>query len=757
MATLLAATVGREDRAGWLFPVAVFISAGLVFSLEPLIGRLLLPVLGGSAAVWNASLAFFQAALLAGYLYAHLLQRIASLQLQAFAHLAILVAAGLVLPVRISWLLGPPDVRAPAPWLLGVLALSIGAPFAALSATAPLFQAWFARSSGSAGSGRVWSLYAASNLGSLAALLAYPVVIEPALTLRHQAWAWTGGYVLFAILLAGVGLRLNDRHPVGQGASEDNEPVPSWIDRARWVVLAAIPSSLLVGVTSFVSTDIASAPFLWVIPLALYLLSFVIAFQDRPAVSREATLAVHAVALTGACALIHVRTGLFLLGAVLHFVAFFLTALVCAQALTARRPRPSHLTDFYLCLALGGVIGGGFNAFVAPLAFSTVAEYPAVLAISALARPWGQDAPGWNSWLAAGVCLVCGLAAAEFAHPFVPPPRWLLALGVRQSGQLAAVLIALMAVAALTLQGRGPLFFVACALLVSAAGRVEDRVNVTHTWRDFFGVLRESQLSVRALGGPVRMLANGTTLHGAEALAPSFRCRPIVYYAPATPIGQAMAIEQRKPALAIGVVGLGTGSMAAYVRARDTLRFFEIDPLVARIATDPRRFAYIPACAKGPVSITLGDARLALARTAARFDVLLVDAFSSDSVPTHLLTVEAMRLYLSHLTPGGLLILHLSNRNLDLLRPAQAALLAAGATAMFQKHLADPAAPPLWESPEDAVIAAREPAALAPFASDGRWRMPDTDGVRAWTDDHIDVFGALARRMAAQWSGTPGA
>jgi spermidine synthase len=756
MATLLAAAVQRQDRAGWLFPVAVFVSAGLIFSLEPLVGRLLLPVLGGSPAVWNASLAFFQAALLAGYLYAHLLQRIRSLRAQAVAHLAILVIAGLALPIRITDLLGLPDVRAPAPWLLGVLALSIGAPFAALSATAPLLQAWFARANRPAGT-RVWSLYAASNLGSLAALLAYPVVIEPALTLRGQAWAWTTGYVLFAILAAAVGLRLGHSQGEGQGILVDNGAAPSWIDRARWIVLAAIPSSLLVGVTSFVSTDIASAPFLWVIPLALYLVAFVLAFQERPALSREVTLVLNAVTLAGACALIHVRVGLFLLGSVLHFAAFFFAALVCAQALVARRPSPGRLTDFYLCLAIGGVIGGGFNAFAAPLLFSTVAEYPAVLAISALARPWGDGRPGRWTWGVLALCALASLAAAELGHPVGVPPHWILALGARPAGQLAAALIVATAVGVLTLQGRAPLFFLACGVLFCAAGRAGDRVNVTHTWRDFFGVLRESRLFVPALGGPVRMLASGTILHGAEALAPSFRCRPIAYYAPATPIGQVMAIEQRRSALAIGVVGLGAGSMAGYVRPGDSLRFFEIDPLVARIATDPSRFSYIPVCAKGRVGITLGDGRLALAHSAERFDLLLIDAFSSDSMPTHLLTVEAVRLYLSHLAPGGLLILHLSNRNLDLMHPAQAAVLAAGATAMFQKHRPDPAAPTLSEAPEDVVVAAPDRRTLTQFAMDGRWRKADPGGVRAWTDDHIDVFGALARRLVARWNGTPGA
>jgi predicted O-methyltransferase YrrM len=759
MATVLAEAVRRESRAGALFPLAVFLSAGLVFTLEPLIGRLLLPVLGGSAAVWNASLAFFQAALLAGYLYAHLLQRIGSLRIQACVHLGALAVAGLVLPVRISTILGAPDVQTPAPWLVGVLTLSIGAPFAALSATAPLLQAWFARSGSQAAVSRTWSLYAASNLGSLGALLAYPVAVEPTLGLRVQAWIWSVGYGLFVLLLIGLVIGLRDRSETqGRGLLIDAEPdaAPSWWERARWIVLAAIPSSLLVGVTSFVSADIASAPFLWVIPLALYLLSFVIAFQERPIVPRHVALALHAVTLAAACALIHERVGLFLLGGALHFAAFFFTALVCAQALTARRPHLRRLTDFYLCLAVGGVIGGGFNAFVAPLVFRTVAEYPAVLALSALARPWGEGRPGFASWTAIGLCAGAGLAAVQLGHPFGPVPLWLVALGPRQAMQLATALIAMAAAAALVLQGRGRLFFFACAIVVLAAGRAADRVNVTHTWRDFFGVLRESELFVPALGGPVRMLANGTTLHGAEAMAPAFRCRPIVYYAPATPIGQVMAIAQRKPALSIGVVGLGTGSMAGYVRPTDRLRFFEIDPLVARIATDRRDFSYVSVCARGPVAITLGDARLTLARSGGRFDVLLIDAFSSDSVPAHLLTVEAMRLYLSRLAPDGLLVLHLSNRNLDLMHPAQAAVLAAGASVMFQRHLADPAAPRLSESPEDAVIATRNPVTLALFAADGRWQAADDAGVSAWTDDHIDVFSALARRTAARLRGEPG-
>ncbi len=738
---------------GWTFVVAVFASAALVFSLEPMVARLVLPVLGGSPAVWNTSLAFFQAALLAGYVYAHALQRIASLRGQLACHLVVLAVAGLVLPLRITRLFGEPTSAAPALWLLGVLTVSVGPPFAALSATAPLVQAWRARGGfGDEGAG-TWSLYAASNLGSLVALLAYPVLIEPLASLHLQAEGWSLGYLGFFALLVVLAVRLwRDPAPPmalagGAGASS------KWRDRARWTALAAIPSSLLLGVTSFVTMDIASAPFLWVAPLALYLISFVIAFQARPLIPREPALALQAVTVACACALIHVAVGLFLAGVLLHFTAFFFTALVCHQALARARPAPARLTEFYLFVSLGGVIGGAFDAFAAPLLFASVVEYPAVLALSALARPWGEGAPRPLAWLVLAILAASCLAAVELAHPLWPIPG-LARLGPHQPGQFATILLAVGVVCALVLQPRAPLFFLALALLVSGAGRAADRVDVVRTWRDFFGVLRESRIRVPALGGPVLMLANGTTLHGAQAQAPGLRCRPLAYYAPPTPIGQVFQSAQaRRAAVDVGVVGLGTGSVAAFDRPADSFRFFEIDPLVAKVAGDTRIFTYVHGCAKGALAITLGDARLGLGRVApGRFDILLIDAFSSDSVPAHLLTVEAVRLYLARLKPGGVLILHLSNRNLDLIDPAQAAVRAAGGVALSQHHKADPRAPPFSDASEDAVLAARRSADLAVFAADPRWRPADAHGVRPWTDDHTDLFGALVRRTAARWN-----
>ncbi len=751
---------GRPSAA-WLFVLAVFVSATLVFTVEPMMAKLVLPILGGSAAVWNTSLAFFQAALLVGYLYAHGLQRLSSLRAQVAAHLSVLALAALVLPLGVSHLLGDPRPDAPALWLVGTLALSLGGPFAALSATAPLLQAWHARAvprlgPEREGEGGPWGLYAASNLGSLLALVAYPVVIEPMIPLRHQAFDWSAGYLVFMALVATLGAALWRGAPARAPIVEADGARVSWRDRARWVALAAVPSSLMLGVTSYVTTDVGSAPFLWVAPLALYLLTFIIAFQSRPVIHPGAALLAQAAVVLAACALARPMPRAFLLGLSVHFIAFFFTALVCHQALVARRPARGHLTDFYICLSLGGVIGGAFNAFLAPVLFNTVVEYPAALVLSCLARPWvlAELRKPWR-WALLAACALALVVAVLIAHPTGRSlVLWVIALGPHVQGQIVAILILCAGVLMFPLRNSGPLFALAALILVVGGGRAADRVNVVRYWRGFFGVLRESRLTIPGLDGEVRMLAHGTTLHGAQALSPRFRCQPLVYYAHETPIGQVFDAEAAaRPRLTVGAVGLGTGSVAAYDRASDAFTFFEIDPLVVKVSTDPANFTYVTRCARGVVGYRLGDARLTLSRQPdARFDVLLIDAFSSDSVPAHLLTVEAMRMYLAKIKPDGVIILHLSNRNLELDGPAQAVALAAGGHALLQVHYADPALPLMWESSEDAVIVARAPAGLAPFAADPRWRPADPRGVRPWTDDYTNLFGALIRRLQGRWA-----
>jgi SAM-dependent methyltransferase len=756
MTTLDSAPSRRRGGPEALFAVTVFASAALVFLVEPMVAKLVLPRLGGSPSVWNTSLAFFQGALLAGYGYAHALQRLRSLRAQALAHGAALLVAAFALPLRINELVGPPSSNHPTLWLLGVLAVSIGAPFAVLSATAPLAQAWHARMFGEGEGQEPYVLYAASNLGSLLALLAYPLVVEPSLTLHAQRWSWSAGYLAFIVLIAGLAVSLlrDGGHAAPARQAQPGARPVAWRDRLTWVALAAIPSSLMLGVTTYITTDVASAPFLWVLPLALYLLTFIVAFQARPAIPNDVTLVLQA-ALVALCAAILPFTALpFAFQLPVQLGAFFFTALMCHQALVARRPDPARLTEFYFWMSLGGVAGGAFNAFLAPVIFDNVWEYPLVLVLACLVRPWGDWKIDTFTWMML-ILGVAGGVAAPVLNTFVAPHVYarpvvgglsqidLFEIGVRTGLGAAAI-------AAFLLRGRALLFFAVITVLSIGAAAAADRTDTTQSWRSFFGVLRQSRTQVPALGGPVRMLSHGTTLHGAQAVDPRWRCNPLVYYAMSSPIGQVfLAQEREKPRLRIGAVGLGTGSVAAYVRPGDRLTFFEIDPLVIRISSDPAHFSYTTRCAKGPVDYVLGDARLTVARQPADiFDILLIDAFSSDAVPTHLLTVQAVRGYLTHLKPDGVLILHLSNRNLDLNGPAQAVAKAANGVALIQHYRPAPGADlGGWPSPEDAVIVARSPAGLARFAGDPRWQGTEPDKVRPWTDDYTNLFGALWRRL----------
>ena len=743
-----------------LFPVTVFASAALVFLVEPMVAKLVLPLLGGSPSVWNTSLAFFQAALLAGYAYAHVLQRVRSVRAQALVHGAALLIAALALPLRVSELFGPPSSTHPNLWLLGVLAASIGAPFAVLSATAPLVQAWHARTLGAQEGKEPYVLYAASNLGSLLALLAYPLIVEPGLTVHLQTSAWTWGYAAFGLLMASLAFlvsRAGDA-PAHTAKVEAAAGPVRWKDRLTWIALAAIPSSLMLGVTTHITTDVASAPLLWVLPLALYLLTFIIAFQARPLIPPDVTLIFQAAAVAGCAVLMPFGSTNFLIQLFVHLAAFFLTALMCHQALVARRPDPAHLTEFYLWMSFGGVVGGGFNAFLAPVLFDNVWEYPVVLVLSCLARPWG----GWKMDSSMAVTLLLGALAGSagvVASAFVGPRLGgsVVLGGLTQHDLLdigLKVCLATATISAFLVRSRALAFFAAIAILSIAAAGAAERAPTTHTWRSFFGVLTQSQTYVSTLGR-VNMLAHGTTLHGAQALDPSQACRPLVYYAPPTPIGQVFqALQREKPAIRIGAVGLGTGSVSAYVRPADRLTFFEIDPLVVRVATDPTHFSYTTRCAKGAIDYVIGDARLTVAKQPTDvFDVLLIDAFSSDAVPVHLLTVEAVRDYLTHLKPDGVLILHLSNRNLELKGPAQAVAAAAGGVALSQSYRPNAAEQAAWASSEDALIIARSPAGLARFKGDARWNETNPNLVRPWTDDYTNLAGALWRRMVQKLRG----
>lgn len=738
-----------ERATPLVFALAIFTSAMLVFSVQPMITKLVLPVLGGSPSVWNTAMVFFQTGLLAGYAYAHLLQRVSSLKLQVGIHLGLLVVAAAFLPLRVNGLLGDPDPAAPIGWLLATLALSVGLPFAVLSATAPLLQAWYARvRAGHADGQNPYVLYAASNLGSFLALLAYPIIIEPLASLSGQRWGWSAGYGVFVVLVLALGLTLWQARSTARAAPEPlpaSPPIP-WRERGLWVLLAAAPSSLMLGVTAHLATDVASAPFLWVIPLALYLLTFVIAFQSRPWIPMPITFVIQSALLAITVSLVAFRSSSWTFLLLVNLGAFFFIALWCHQMLAARRPPPDRLTEFFLLLSVGGVLGGAFNALIAPVIFNMVWEYPLVLVAVGLARPWRGPLT-----LRHGSFLLGGLALAVLPHIIYElvqqtPALWPMFHEV-STLQLAMVILGAAAICAFMVRDRALVFTALLLAVTLSAQHLTRGYDWSLTERSFFGVMRVARIEDPGMGGPVHVLMHGTTLHGAQARNSEFACDPTLYYAFDTPIGVATwVVQSRSPAVRMGVVGLGSGAMAAYKRPGDSLTFFEIDPMVDRMARDPRWFTYISNCASGPVETVLGDARLTLAdQPDSAFDLLVVDAFSSDAIPTHLLTVEALADYLRVVGPTGVVVLHLSNRHLDITLPAVAAARQLGATERHRIYVEAPDRPDMSEASTEVLILSATPAGLADFVTDPGWKTIAGTDVRPWTDDYVNLWGALMR------------
>ena len=677
-------------------------------------------------------------ALLLGYLYAHWLQKVRAVRIQMLIHISVLLLAGMSLPLHLNAIMGQPDPIHPIGWILGTLTLSIGAPFAALSATAPLLQSWYSRHIREGQTSKIYGLYAASNAGSLMALIAYPVLVEPLTRLSQQSLGWTFGFNVF---VGFVILLLLTSHPVTTAPSETSAktaaiPVKTLFG---WIMIAAAPSSLLLGVTTQLTTDVASAPFLWIVPLALYLLTFIIAFAEKS--KWDPMLVGTLQAAAAACCLYVIPVAGMAVGLqlLIHLGCFFLTALMCHQTLARLKPDVSHLTLFYLCLSVGGVLGGSFNAFVAPLIFKGVYEYPIILILASLARPHSDKDDKLilslsPTILGIGAIIACG--AAIWVPHLVPADHSEIA------SPYVRILFALAMIAAFLIRSRAVWFASILTAIGLAAFVVGESGNVIAIDRSFFGVVKLSEAN-DPLIGPIRRMAHGTTLHGAQSLDPARRCQPLTYYAPQTGIGQVVTtLQAQKPQLEWATVGLGTGALAAYVRPQDHLSYYEIDPLVVRFANDPKYFTYLKGCAKAPIETITGDARLTLAKLAPNSqDLMIIDAFSSDSVPAHLLTIEAARIYLSKLKADGVLVYHLSNRHLELRDPVLAAVREAGGVGFAEKKMIT-AKSDIPVSSTIVVIAARQPATL------NRFRTPLADERRgfetkAWSDDYTNLIGAI--------------
>lgn len=782
-----------------LYLLAIFLSAALLFLVQPMAAKLVLPLLGGTPAVWTTCMLFFQVLLLAGYLYGHLTDKYLKPRLQVIVHVLVMLAAAASLPIALpaaaqdaSGIIGRLPVQiAFSVWLLAILGMTVGAPFFVVSTTGPLLQRWFSRT-GHSHAKDPYFLYAASNAGSMIGLAAYPLSFEPFLGVRAQGWTWSIGYGVFALLAALCGVMAIRRGVGMQGGplievkpADEPATVLPWRRKLRWLALATVPSSLMLGVTLQVSTDLASMPLLWIVPLGLYLLTFILAFSPRMRISTgslgfalvllaPATIATMMLGLKG-------PLGVLL---AMHFVTFFIAALMCHRLLADERPAPEHLTTFYLIMAAGGVLGGIFNSLVAPVAFNNVYEYPIALAGALLLRPatslfLGKGKP---KAAAAPPAETSAQSAAEPATPSVQLP-W-MTIAVRRAVLPLAMLAIMVAVGVFCARRdwqrqiglelawalepwlrvalpllimvfaiRRPIQFACCFMVLSASAYFVDPSSFSkliYQERSFFGVLRITE----QFNGAWRTLSHGTTNHGSQNFtSEEVRRAPMTYYYPTGPLGRVFAAIEGEPRdKSIAVVGLGTGSLAAYANPGDKYTFYEIDSAVVNIATGKGKsqpyFTYLKECL-GDVQVILADGRLGIQSHAqdGEYGVIVLDAFSSDAIPVHLMTKEAFELYLRKLMPDGLLLVHVSNRHFEL-APVVARLakeLGCVSHVSQDPRLSDEEKE-RGKQPSRWMVIARNARAVPAALNERDGHYPEiVAGARAplWTDDYSNVLEVM--------------
>ena len=692
---LRATSAARPRGAAALYGVAVFVAAFLLFQVEPIMGRLILPWFGGSAAVWTVTVMFFQVVLVLGYLYAHLLVRYVRPDRQMFVHVPVLLASLAVLPIlpAASW--RPVGGQDPTLRILGLLAVTVGPPFFVLCTCGPLFQAWYARTHG-----QPYRLFSLSNGASLVGLLSYPLIVEARLGTHAQAYVWSSAYALFIALAVLITVRSSraaeSTLPLRAAASSTR--APGWFDRLRWLGLAATPSLLTLAVTNHLTRNVAPIPLLWVLPLAVYLLSLIICFESDTGYRRSLFLPLLPVVLLLVAVNLFpgdLEVGIF--GQIAFFIgALLVMCMVCHGELARLKPAPEYLTGFYLMVALGGALGGLFVAVVAPQVFSDYFE------------------------LAFGIVL-CAVVVA-----------------VAVLGDLVRS----------TSRGRWPRRALALALVAGTAvlgsyvlGRVQAYDHGARlVARDFYGVS-----SVRDTGGSSpqaqRVLYSGTIVHGEQLLAARQALTPVSYYGPSSGLGQLMSEEHRSPAPErVGVVGLGAGTIAAFGRPGDSYRFYEIDPLDISIA---RRWFSFLRLSPAHVDVISGDGRLSLEREPSQhFNVLVADAFNGDAVPIHLMTLQAFELYFRQLTPGGVLAVNVSNRYLNLTPVVARAAAALGKQAI---RIEDPgeATETLYRRSNWILITSSHTLAAKLARAKHAELLTPNNSTRLWTDDYSNVLASL--------------
>ncbi|MBY0525711.1 MAG: fused MFS/spermidine synthase [Gemmataceae bacterium] len=744
------------------FAITLFVSAALLFCVEPMIAKMILPLLGGSAAVWTTCMVFFQAALLAGYLYAHALSTSFTPRIQVVIHLVFLALAFLVLPIDLSRNLLIDDLPRdadPAPWVLGLLLFSVGLPFVALSASAPLLQKWYGATDDPQ-AGDPYFLYAASNLGSMIALLGYPLLLEPTLSLEEQSEFWAIGYGVLLALTAGCAVLGYTRVSTtvrGETPAVEADSGLRLFRRLRWVVLAFVPSSLLLGVTTYITTDIASIPLLWVIPLALYLLSFILVFARRQVLSHDFMVkALPVVALVTAFTLL--RGAPLWQTIPLHWLSLFVAAMVCHGELARDRPPARYLTEFYLWLSVGGVLGGLFNAIVAPLIFQgRVLEYPLVLMLACLMRPGPslRESTSLQRWLD----LLLPVAVGALCLSLVVG---LDSLEAKPRADLRALVYGTAAVACFLLMKRPLRFTLALGLALLTLSLASPGGGRTlYSERNFFGLIRVQEDRENTF----HFLYHGSTLHGLQRLdakgRPDPASEPLSYFHRRGPMGQLIrlfdsrcdeSIDGGKLPPRVAVAGLGVGALAGYARPGEDWTFYEIDPAIERVAWDPKFFTYLAGARQrgAHVEVLLGDARLRLRDAQGPLGLIILDAFSSDAVPMHLISRQALAMYREKLAPGGLLAFNITNRYLDL-RPALADLANdAGMVCYSRDDTTQGVSEDDLEAgriPSHWVVMADRVEDLGPLAEDRRWKpLRPRRSARVWTDDFGNLLGVFKWR-----------
>lgn len=762
-----------------VFTAAVFLSATLLFLVQPMVARLVLPLLGGTPGVWNTCMLFFQTLLLVGYAYAHALTKVRSGRVQVAIHALAALATLAALPIGLPFVGATPPGE-PVLWLLGTLALTAGAPFALLSTTGPLLQRWFANTNHRSARDPYF-LYAASNAGSLIALLSYPLLVEPFITLANQTDLWSGAVVVLVALLLTAGIwhvRRRATRPTNSAPSAPSPEQPRTLAAPStprtvllWVLLAAAPSSLMLGVTSFISTDLAAVPLLWIGPLAIYLLSMTIAFSRwGPRATRLAAAALPfaVIGLIISVLMMALRPIEVLVG--LHLLALLIAATACHGRLAAQRPDPSKLTAYFLWISVGGALGGLFNAVLAPLIFTRIAEYPIALVLAcALGLGVGQRSTSdlnntpknyplarrfINTFAypvaATGLLVLCSRASVYLAFN----AKW-------KSDAISFVLPALVCFLfirwplrfSLTIAG----FFIIAAQTFSSGG------TLLHAQRGFFGVLRVIENTyATGLAPPAaepeptprtktfHQLLHGSTAHGLQHVDLVGQDVPLTYYHPTGPAGLVFLNMIKSDRLHnVGLVGLGTGALAAYGLPQSHFTFFEINPAMVELARDPKLFTYLQR-SQAQLDIRLGDGRRLIASFEGKpFDLIVLDAFSSDSIPIHLLTVEAVRIYLDHLAPRGVILVHVSNRHLKLQPVIRGIATTLGLVGRENQDDPSPAKAQEWADVGKYasywIVLARSEADFDFLGPDARWLkfLPPKTPDPVWTDDFSNILSVL--------------